>query len=493
MTSLFRSPLRARSVFGGAAGIVLVLAAAALAASASASASASGAAAQACKSQADAARPESQALPRVAFVYKDDQQGADAASHERARTALAQAFAGRACLLAFDRLSEGVDPDANARFLLGTLAMKRYALIIVTTPDYADMLARVAAQFPDTRFLHMNGEPGAANVGTYRLRRSEGAYLAGIAAAGASRSGRLGILIRDRTLEEVAVAKAFQRGARAANPSASVRVELAPSNDDLAGYGAAVERLVRREADVLFQAGESPALMRLARAEGAGAIAWGDQAASQPPSRVATVQVDWAGVYEAEIAHVLDHTATASNAMSYGVAEGAIRLEHGSGLSATARRVLEEQERSFRKQEGQPREFHLDQGRPVQAASEVDRLHGYRDIDWSRLSTPGASFDDERVRISGFVIPLAASDQRPTRFLLVPTYRDADHPARQPGPLLLVEANSPRAELGAMSGVSVRGVLKARTSQTAAGACEYTLIADFVVPYAYPEQHHVGH
>lgn len=491
MTSLFRSNLRARTVLGGASAILLALAAMAF------GAPVSSATREACKSEADAARPGNQELPRVAFVYKDGQQGADAAPHERARTALAQVFAGRACLLPFDRLSEGVDPDANARFLLGTLAMQRYALIIVTTPNYPDVLARVAPQFPDTRFLHMNGDAGAAaNVSTYSLRRSEGAYLAGIVAAGASPSSRLGIVIRDRTLEEVAVAKAFQRGARAARPSASVKVELAPSIEDLAGYDAAVERLVRRGVDVLFQAAESPALMRLARAKGTLAVAWGgDTGTHGPPSRIATVQVDWTGLYQAEITRVLDHPTTAPHSLSFGVTEGAIRLDHVSPrLSAEARRVLELQERSFVRGQGWPRhESARTPRRAAQAASEVDRLHGYRDIDWPRLAAPSVSLDDKRVRISGFVIPLAGNDRHPTRFLLVPTYRDGDHPTPQPGPLLRVEANALQRELRAMDGVSVSGVLKARTVETPAGTADYTLTADFVVPFAHPAHHHAGH
>lgn len=439
-------------------------------------------------SQADTGRcdtplgtPGASTLPRIAFIYDGPRDGPDAAPHERARTRLAQALTGRACLFAFDRLADGVDPQANVRYLLGTLALEGHALIVVTGPDHAETLARVAPRFPSTRFLHRHPQPGRANVRTYTLRDTEGAFLAGMVAASGSQ-GRPGILLRDRTPEEVALARAFEEGARAVNPSTSASVEVLGPSAGEAARAAALQRLSSRGAAVFFEPSSSPDLPRLAAGAGGHIVAWGDGPAGD--ASLATVCIDLEGFYRQEIDDVIRRASIRAHHASLGVAEGVIRLEDLSPLvPEPVRGQVTERARVFAAsgRDATPAKTAnaTSPQQPVakRHASEVERLVGYRRLDWPRLDDADVT-DAAPVRLSGFAIPDAKD---PKRLVLVPEFRD-EHDTTPPRRFIHVQAREP-LQLAPMAAISVDGRLMRQPRRTAFGPTPFTLLADSVEPY----------
>ena len=107
-------------------------------------------------------------VPKVAFVF----EGAQREPHREAVRKLSEQLGGSACLRTFDHVSSGVDPDANARFLLGSLGLQRYTLVFLLTPRHAEPMGRVVKQFPRTTYLQLGGRTQAANLIPYRLHRT---------------------------------------------------------------------------------------------------------------------------------------------------------------------------------------------------------------------------------------------------------------------------------------------------------------------------------
>ena len=291
------------------------------------------------------------------------------------------------------------------------------------------------------------------------------------------------MLIRERNPQEVEIAKAFQRGARAVEPSVSVKVEVIDRSAGNGAYEAAVKRLVERGAEVLFQAAESPELARAARGAGKPLVAWGEGASSPAPSTLGAVRVDWAGFYMDEIARVIEHRPFDTSQATVGVAEGALRLEGLSPLvqGPALQRITD---RSQAYAQGAVQAMAHETRADRAAASEVDRLVGYRETEWSSLEAPRAPEDGAPVRISGFVVPLEGK-RGAEGFLLVPEYHDdadgAEHPIHQ---LVYVQGRPGARGLKAMDAVSVSGHLKSQPRKTALGAAKHTLVADRVEPYA---------
>ena len=126
-----------------------------------------------------------------------------------------------------------------------------------TKPMRPDRLA-IAAEFPRTRFILIDSVVEAPNVQSVLFREEQGSYLAGMLAAMASRSGRIGFvggmdipLIRK-------FACGYVQGARAVNPQVQIFQNMTGSTpaawrDPVRG-GELARSQIERGADVIFHA-----------------------------------------------------------------------------------------------------------------------------------------------------------------------------------------------------------------------------------------------
>jgi hypothetical protein len=105
------------------------------------------------------------AVPKIAFVFEGAPR--DLPAHRAAMHRVAQRLGASACVRTFDHLSTGVDPDANARFLLGSLGLERYALVFLLTSRHAASMGKVVPQFPGTTYLQLGGLAHSANLVPY--------------------------------------------------------------------------------------------------------------------------------------------------------------------------------------------------------------------------------------------------------------------------------------------------------------------------------------
>ena len=121
---------------------------------------------------------------------------------------------------------------------LRLLAQAGYNPIIAVGFLYADSVKKVAAEFPKTQFGIIDDSSIAAkNVSSLVFAEEQGSYLAGVAAAKASKSAKIGYIggVRIPLLQKFEAG--FVAGVKATNKSATVDVKYVTEPPDFSGFG----------------------------------------------------------------------------------------------------------------------------------------------------------------------------------------------------------------------------------------------------------------
>ena len=127
-----------------------------------------------------------------------------------------------------------------------------YDLIFAHGFEYQDAAMRSGAQFPNTTIVVSGGGKVAANVVPLIFRLEQGSYLAGMAAAGMSRSGILGMVGGVEIPPVRGTFRAFEAGARAVDPDVQVLEAFIGNWDDVGAAKEAAVAQLRRGADLLI-------------------------------------------------------------------------------------------------------------------------------------------------------------------------------------------------------------------------------------------------
>ncbi len=142
---------------------------------------------------------------------------------------------------------------AQAEEALRGFARDGCNLIFAHGHEFGDAAKRVAEEYPKTYFVVSSGEVQGANVASLKFDLGEAAYLAGMAAAGLSRTGKAG-QIGGESFPAVKEAFAlFEKGGKAVNPRfAATTTYLGNWNDANQAKEQALA-IYRSGADVIFQ------------------------------------------------------------------------------------------------------------------------------------------------------------------------------------------------------------------------------------------------
>lgn len=127
-----------------------------------------------------------------------------------------------------------------------------YDLIFAHGFEYQDAALRAGAQYPEVTIVVSGGGRVAANVVPLVFRLEQGSYLAGMAAAGMSRSGIVGMVGGVEIPPVQGTFRAFEAGARAVNPDVRVLETFIGNWDDVAAAKEAAVAQLGRGADVLI-------------------------------------------------------------------------------------------------------------------------------------------------------------------------------------------------------------------------------------------------
>lgn len=200
---------------------------------------------------------------------------------------------------------ESVPEGADAERIIRNMAGKGYKVIFTTSYGYMDPTLKVAAEFPDTVFMHCSGYKTAPNMGAYFGRMYQARYLTGMAAGAMTKSNILGYVAAFPIPEVIRGVNAFALGAQRVNPKAEVRVAWTKTWYDPATEKQAAQSLLDAGADVLAQHQDSPGPQEAAQEKGAYSVGYNsDMAAFAPKSHLASAVWNWGVYYKDVIARV---------------------------------------------------------------------------------------------------------------------------------------------------------------------------------------------
>lgn len=144
----------------------------------------------------------------------------------------------------------------QAKDAMRAYAQKGYKLVLGHGFEYNAPGVEVAKDFPDTVFISSSGGETAPNAGAFRFYLEQGCYLAGMAAAKMSKTGKIGSVAVLDIPSINSTIKAFEAGAKAARPDIKIiKTVYFGTEGDIAGAKRATESVLAQGADfVIHQA-----------------------------------------------------------------------------------------------------------------------------------------------------------------------------------------------------------------------------------------------
>ncbi len=134
-------------------------------------------------------------------------------------------------------------------------ASGEYDLIISGGYDAAEALSKVAAEFPEQKYLFVDGVvEGLDNVTSVTYRDNEKTYLLGILAAMSTESNKLGVVLGIDTPSLIVFAAGFMAGAYSVNPDVEVEVKYVGSFADTTTAKELAMTLNDEGADIVYAA-----------------------------------------------------------------------------------------------------------------------------------------------------------------------------------------------------------------------------------------------
>ncbi len=188
------------------------------------------------------------------------------------------------------KILENITPE-KAETQLRELAQTGHQIIFVTDPIFSQATLKIAQEFPQTRFEQADAYRGAANVSTYSARTYEAAYLAGVIAAGSSKSFRIGVIADTPSAEHIRNINAFALGAQSQLNQIRVRVAWGKSAPAIK---TALNTLLSEHVDVILPMTAQKQIAELSAKRPVATISWLAQTpANQTNPPLAEVSINW--------------------------------------------------------------------------------------------------------------------------------------------------------------------------------------------------------
>lgn len=155
------------------------------------------------------------------------------------------------------------DDGSNREELLTQLADAGYNPVIAVGFAYGDIIGDIASEYPDTQFAIVDTsveELGADNLTGLVFAEEEGSFLAGVAAASKSVTGRIGFVGGSQSPLIEKFEAGYVAGAQAVKPEIVVDVTYLSPAGDPSGFGdpeggkVAAQGMYQAGADIVFHA-----------------------------------------------------------------------------------------------------------------------------------------------------------------------------------------------------------------------------------------------
>ncbi|MDT0308149.1 BMP family ABC transporter substrate-binding protein [Streptomyces sp. DSM 44917] len=186
--------------------------------------------------------------------------------------------------------AENGETNADRVQRLTSLAEAGHNPVIGVGFLYADAVAEAAEQFPETTFGVVDAAPEGDNIYGMTFAEHEGSYLAGVAAALTTETGRVGFI---GGVQNTLIGKfqaGFEQGVEDTNPDVEVEVNYLYRDDDRGFNDSAraaqqADGMLGRDVDVIYTAAGSSgqgSIEQVAGVEGAWAIGVDSDQYQQP-------------------------------------------------------------------------------------------------------------------------------------------------------------------------------------------------------------------
>ena len=135
-----------------------------------------------------------------------------------------------------------------------------YALVFGHGFEYQDAAERIALEFPKTQYVTTSGTRTSTNLTGLEFAFEDGAYLAGIIAGAATKSGTIGAIGGQEIPPVRRSFYAFEQGARSVNPSVKMITSYVGNWDDASAGKEQALAQIGRGADIIFQNADAAGL-----------------------------------------------------------------------------------------------------------------------------------------------------------------------------------------------------------------------------------------
>ena len=205
---------------------------------------------------------------------------------------------------------ESIPEEATALNNAVDLFVQRgFNVIVGTGYGYSEGIKEAAARYPDVAFMNASGSTNAANLEGFYVRTYEAWYLAGMAAAGVSQSGTVGILGGYPVGVVNWDVNAFALGAQRINPEIETIVVYTNSWWDPVKEGEVAKAMIDQGADVIANNLSSAAPFIAAEEAGAYSIGFQlDMSQHAPKGHLTSVKFNWDAYLKPTLAALKDGT-----------------------------------------------------------------------------------------------------------------------------------------------------------------------------------------
>jgi len=250
---------------------------------------------------------------RVAFVLLGsiDDQGWNTAQYEGIQ--VLKKRLGKRVSIAF---TQNVAGPARAEEVFRDYARKGYDIIFGTTFEYMEPILKVAAEYPNVRFMHCAGSKTLPNLGVYMVRIEQGDYLAGYAAGlmgyknvGTVATMPIAEVTRGINAFTLGLARGLAESGTAHDPDRINTVVWLNSWRDAVREKALSEELVAAGHDLLREMADTSDSSKAACAKGVASIGYGtDSARYGAACALTSTNFAWGPVYARIVRQVLAGT-----------------------------------------------------------------------------------------------------------------------------------------------------------------------------------------
>ena len=204
-----------------------------------------------------------------------------------------------------------------------------YDLVIGHGFEFQDAAVRVGPEFPKTIYITTSGNTVRSNVAGIQFAFEEASYLAGILAAGMTRSGAIGAIGGTELPPVKRSFAAYAAGARSTNPRIRVVTSYVGNWDDVSAGKEQALAQINRKSDVIFQNADAAGLgvFQAARESGSTYVigANADQNAVAPEVTLGSVVIDLRHAFLLVATEVKERRFT-PRVVSLGIRENVVRL-----------------------------------------------------------------------------------------------------------------------------------------------------------------------